>query len=47
MGLLVILVVAIADFVIGTFIGPKNDEDRARGFEGYSRKSRKSPERFF
>jgi hypothetical protein len=33
--LLAILLVAIADFVIGTFIGPQNDESKARGFIGY------------
>ncbi|XP_026672114.1 bumetanide-sensitive sodium-(potassium)-chloride cotransporter [Ceratina calcarata] len=35
-GLLVILLLAIADFVIGTFIGPKDDEERAKGFIGYN-----------
>ncbi|XP_076232956.1 sodium chloride cotransporter 69 isoform X2 [Calliopsis andreniformis] len=34
-GLLVILLVAIADFMIGTFIGPKDDKERAKGFIGY------------
>ncbi|KAK6643926.1 hypothetical protein RUM43_000191 [Polyplax serrata] len=34
-GLLVILVVAIVDFMSGTFIGPKSDEERAKGFVGY------------
>ncbi|XP_051157409.1 bumetanide-sensitive sodium-(potassium)-chloride cotransporter [Leptopilina boulardi] len=34
-GLLIILLLAIADFLIGTFIGPKNDEERAKGFIGY------------
>ncbi|KAL0270733.1 UNVERIFIED_CONTAM: hypothetical protein PYX00_008039 [Menopon gallinae] len=34
-GLLFILVVAIIDFVLGTFIGPKSDEERAKGFVGY------------
>lgn len=37
-GLLIILLLAIADFLIGTFIGPKNDEERAKGFIGYDRK---------
>lgn len=36
MGLLVILLVAILDFMIGTFIGPMNDESKAKGFIGYS-----------
>ena len=35
LGLLVILLVAIADFLIGTFIGPQNDEAKAKGFVGY------------
>ncbi|XP_014229251.1 bumetanide-sensitive sodium-(potassium)-chloride cotransporter [Trichogramma pretiosum] len=35
-GLLVILLVAIADFVIGSLIGPKSDLERARGFVGYN-----------
>jgi UPF0716 family protein affecting phage T7 exclusion len=35
LGLLVILLVAIADFIIGTFIGPQNDEAKAKGFIGY------------
>ncbi|XP_063232957.1 bumetanide-sensitive sodium-(potassium)-chloride cotransporter isoform X2 [Bacillus rossius redtenbacheri] len=38
MVLLVILLAAIVDFIIGTCIGPLNDEDKARGFEGYSSK---------
>ncbi|XP_076393216.1 sodium chloride cotransporter 69 [Megachile rotundata] len=35
-GLLVILLLAIADFMIGTFIGPKDDLERAKGFMGYN-----------
>lgn len=35
-GLLVILLVAIVDFMIGTFIGPKDDEEKAKGFIGYN-----------
>ncbi|KAK9298693.1 hypothetical protein QLX08_008060 [Tetragonisca angustula] len=35
-GLLVILLFAIADFMIGTFIGPKDDQERAKGFIGYN-----------
>ncbi|XP_035736947.1 bumetanide-sensitive sodium-(potassium)-chloride cotransporter-like isoform X4 [Vespa mandarinia] len=35
-GLLVILLAAILDFMIGTFIGPKNDEEKAKGFIGYN-----------
>ncbi|KOX69963.1 Bumetanide-sensitive sodium-(potassium)-chloride cotransporter [Melipona quadrifasciata] len=35
-GLLVILLLAIADFMIGTFIGPKDDQERAKGFIGYN-----------
>ncbi|XP_058809410.1 bumetanide-sensitive sodium-(potassium)-chloride cotransporter isoform X2 [Phymastichus coffea] len=36
LGLLVILLVAIADFIVGTFIGPKSDQEKAKGFIGYS-----------
>ena len=35
-GLLAILLVAIVDFMIGTFIGPKDDEEKAKGFIGYN-----------
>ncbi|XP_075164790.1 sodium chloride cotransporter 69 isoform X2 [Haematobia irritans] len=35
-GLLVILLVAIADFMIGSIIGPKSDEELAKGFLGYN-----------
>ncbi|XP_055540549.1 bumetanide-sensitive sodium-(potassium)-chloride cotransporter isoform X1 [Wyeomyia smithii] len=34
--LLIILLVAIADFLIGTIIGPKSDDDLAKGFVGYN-----------
>ncbi|XP_018059118.1 PREDICTED: bumetanide-sensitive sodium-(potassium)-chloride cotransporter [Atta colombica] len=34
--LLIILLVAIGDFMIGTFMGPKSDLERAQGFVGYS-----------
>lgn len=34
-GLLVILLLAIFDFILGSFIGPKNDQERAKGFVGY------------
>lgn len=37
-GLLVILLVAIVDFMIGTFVGPKSDTERAEGFLGYNSK---------
>uniref|UniRef100_A0A0C9QA88 NKCL_1 protein n=1 Tax=Fopius arisanus TaxID=64838 RepID=A0A0C9QA88_9HYME len=36
LGLLVILLIALADFIIGTFIGPKSDQDYAKGFIGYN-----------
>ena len=39
LGLLVILLVAIADFIIGTLIGPKGDVEKAKGFIGYNCKS--------
>ncbi|XP_016966179.1 bumetanide-sensitive sodium-(potassium)-chloride cotransporter isoform X2 [Drosophila biarmipes] len=35
-GLLIILLVAIGDFVIGSFIGPKSDLELAKGFLGYN-----------
>lgn len=31
-----ILLAAIADFIIGTFVGPKSDSDMAKGFIGYN-----------
>ncbi|KAK2709720.1 bumetanide-sensitive sodium-(potassium)-chloride cotransporter-like [Artemia franciscana] len=34
--LLGILIIAMADFVVGSIIGPMSDEDVARGFTGYS-----------
>lgn len=36
--LLVILLVAIGDFLIGAMIGPIYDEEKARGFIGFSGK---------
>lgn len=33
--LLVILVVAIFDFVIGCLVGPRSDEVKAKGFIGF------------
>lgn len=44
-GLLVILLVAIVDFMIGTFIGPLNDAAKAKGFLGYD--TRLIAENFF
>jgi solute carrier family 12 sodium/potassium/chloride transporter 2 len=35
LALLIVLLVAIADFMIGTIIGPQNDETKAKGFIGY------------
>lgn len=35
-GLLIILLIAIADFMIGTIIGPKSDLEKAKGFLGYN-----------
>jgi len=37
-GLLVILLIAIVDFMLGTFIGPKSDSEKAKGFLGYDSK---------
>ncbi|XP_043502652.1 bumetanide-sensitive sodium-(potassium)-chloride cotransporter [Polistes fuscatus] len=34
--LLIILLLAIIDFMIGTIIGPKSDQERAKGFIGYN-----------
>lgn len=34
MGLLVLLIAAQVDFVVGTFMGPMDDKERARGFVG-------------
>ncbi|XP_011179671.1 bumetanide-sensitive sodium-(potassium)-chloride cotransporter isoform X2 [Zeugodacus cucurbitae] len=36
LGLLVILLVAIGDFLIGSLIGPKSDVEKAEGFVGYN-----------
>lgn len=33
-GLLIILLIAIADFMLGSFWGPKDDEEKAKGFLG-------------
>ncbi|XP_053954948.1 bumetanide-sensitive sodium-(potassium)-chloride cotransporter isoform X1 [Anastrepha ludens] len=35
-GLLIILLVAIGDFIIGSIIGPKSEEEKAKGFIGYN-----------
>lgn len=35
-GLLIILLVAIADFIIGSLIGPKSLDEKAKGFLGYN-----------
>lgn len=35
-GLLVILLVAIGDYIVGSLIGPKSDEDIAKGFVGFN-----------
>ncbi|XP_011171411.1 bumetanide-sensitive sodium-(potassium)-chloride cotransporter [Solenopsis invicta] len=34
--LLIILLLAIVDFMIGSFVGPKSDKERAQGFIGYN-----------
>jgi hypothetical protein len=34
--LLVILLLAMVDFMIGCFVGPSDDEERAKGFVGMS-----------
>lgn len=36
--LLIILLAAIADFLIGTVVGPKSELERAKGFVGYNGK---------
>lgn len=35
-GLLIILLIAIGDYIIGSIIGPKSDAELAKGFVGYS-----------
>lgn len=35
LGLLVILLIALVDFLIGSFVGPKDDKEYAKGFVGY------------
>ena len=35
-GLLVILLIAIVDFMIGSVIGPKSDLEKSKGFLGYN-----------
>jgi solute carrier family 12 (sodium/potassium/chloride transporter), member 2 len=37
--LLFILMVALANFVVGSIMGPKSDLEKARGFVGYKRKN--------
>ena len=36
LGLLVILLIALADFFIGSLIGPKSDLERAKGYIGFN-----------
>lgn len=36
--MLFILIAAMIDFFIGTFVGPKSDEEVAKGFVGYNSK---------
>ena len=36
--MLIILLLAIVDFILGTIIGPKSDLEKARGFLGYNSK---------
>lgn len=38
MVLLVILLLAVVDFFIGSFIGPRSDDVKAKGFIGYNRR---------
>lgn len=37
-GLLIILLAAMTDFVIGSFIGPMSDEEYSKGFVGFNGK---------
>lgn len=37
-GLLIILIAAMIDFVIGSFIGPLSDEEFSKGFVGFNGK---------
>ena len=34
--MLVILIAAQVDFVVGSFLGPINDEEKSKGFVGYN-----------
>ena len=36
MVLLIVLILSQLDFVIGTIVGPKNQEEIAKGFVGYN-----------
>lgn len=36
--LLLVLIASQVDFVVGSILGPKNDEEKAKGFVGYSSK---------
>lgn len=36
MFLLVVLIAAQVDFIVGTFIGPVDNEEKAKGFIGYN-----------
>ena len=38
--LLFLLIASQVDFVVGCFIGPQSDEERAQGFEGLSCESK-------
>lgn len=40
--MLVILVAAQVNFIVGSIIGPVDDEERAKGFIGYNSKSQRS-----
>lgn len=37
--LVITIIAAMLDFMIGAALGPENDEERAKGFVGFSRKS--------
>lgn len=38
LGLLIVLLAAIADFFLGSLIGPKSNDDRAKGYVGFNSK---------
>lgn len=44
MFLLVVLIAAQVDFIVGSFIGPVDEEEKAKGFIGYNGKLKRETE---